>query len=168
MPDENVTETVAAETVDPVEIDWKAKAREWERRAKDNFAQINELKPKADKFQELEEASKGEAQRLAEAAETARRDLESARAETIRYKAAATHGISADHFDLLGSGTEAEIEARAVKIRDMVAAHTAATQAATATTAPPVTRPVEQLRAGATPAGEVSEDDAILAKLGLL
>lgn len=123
--------------------------------------QVNELKPKAEQFTALEEASKSEAQRLAEAAQTAQRDAETARAEAIRYKAAATHGISADYFDLLGSGTEDEINARAEKIAALAAAQAAATQ----TAPPPATRPVEQLRPGATPAGAESEDDVILAKL---
>lgn len=123
--------------------------------------QVNELKPKAEQFTALEEASKTEAQRLAEAAEAAKRDAESARAEAIRYKAAATHGISADHFDLLGSGTEEEITARAEKLSSLLAAQVAATQAAP----PPASRPVEQMRPGATPAGTESEDDVILAKL---
>jgi hypothetical protein len=123
--------------------------------------QVAELKPLAEQFKALEDASKSEAQRLAETAEAAKRDAETARAEAIRYKAAATHGISADHFDLLGSGSEEEITARAEKIASLVAAQAAATQTVT----PPATRPVEQLRPGATPAGSESEDDVILAKL---
>lgn len=122
---------------------------------------VNELTPQAEQFKALEEASKSEAQRLAEAAEAAKRDADTARAEAIRYKAAATHGISADHFDLLGSGTEDEITARAEKIASLIAAQAATTQTASA----PATRPVEQMRPGATPAGTESEDDVILAKL---
>lgn len=125
--------------------------------------QVSELKPKAEQFQALEEASKSEAQRLQEAAEAAKRDADEARAEAIRYKAAATHGISADHFDLLGTGTEDEITARAEKIANLLSAQAATAQTVT----PPATRPVEQLRPGATPAGAESEDDVILAKLGL-
>jgi hypothetical protein len=131
------------------------------REAANYRTQVGELRPKAEQFAVLEEASKSEAQRLAEAAETATRDAENARAEAIRYKAAATHGIGADHFDLLGSGTEEEIQARAEKIASLVAAQAATTQTASA----PATRPVEQLRPGATPAGTESEDDVILAKL---
>jgi len=89
--------------------------------------QLNELKPKADQFAALEEASKTEAQRLAEATEVAKREAQEARAESTRYKVAATHGIPADHFELLGSGTEEEITARAVKISALLAAQ-AATQ----------------------------------------
>lgn len=111
-------------------------------------------------YNQLVEASKSEAQRQQEAVENAKREADTARAEAIRYKAAATHGISADHFDLLGSGTEEEINARAEKISALVAA-----QVAAAPTAPPTTRPVEQLRPGATPAGTESEEDVIYATL---
>jgi hypothetical protein len=124
--------------------------------------QVAELRPKAEQFSALEEASKSELQRVAETAEKAKRDAENAQAEAIRYKAAATHGISAEFFDLLGSGTEDEITARAEKIAALATAQAAATQAAAG---PPVTRPVEQMRPGATPAEAASEDDLILAKL---
>jgi hypothetical protein len=130
------------------------------REAANYRTQVNELKPQADQFKALEEASKSEAQRLAEAAQAAQRDAETARADAIRYKAAATHGIAAEFFDLLGSGSEEEVTARAEKIASLAAA-----QAAAAPVTPPATRPVEQLRPGATPASSESEEDVILAKL---
>lgn len=124
--------------------------------------QVAELKPKAEQFTRLEEASKSEAQRLAEAASQARSDAEQARAEAVRYRVAATHGITADHFDLLGSGTEDEIVARAAKLSTLLAAQAAAqTTPATA----PSTRPVEQMRPGALPGEAVTEDDAVWASL---
>lgn len=122
--------------------------------------QVNELKPLADQFRALEESTKSETQRFAEAAEAAKRDAENARAEAIRYKAAATHGISADHFDLLGSGTEEEITARAEKLAALISAQQQPT-----TPAAPQRRPVEQLRPGATPGGAESEDDVLFAQL---
>lgn len=125
-------------------------------------SQVNELKPLADQFRALEEASKSEAERLAEQAATAQRDAEAARAEAIRYKVAATHNIGVDHFDLLGSGTEEEITARAEKISALLSAQAAITNPPAT---PPVTRPVEQMRPGATPGGVESEDDVIFARL---
>ena len=164
MSEQSIEPTEAPATAETAEqtaeIDWKAKAREWEKRAKDNHARLSELKPKAEQFDRLEEASKSEAQRLAEAAESAKRDAESARAEAIRYKAAATHGISVDHFDLLGSGTEEEISARAEKIAALLAA-----QAGPAAATKPPTRPVEHMRPGATPGEAESEDDVLYSKL---
>jgi hypothetical protein len=124
--------------------------------------QVNELKPMADQFRALEESTKSETQRFAEAAEAAKRDAENARAEAIRYKAAATHGISADHFDLLGSGTEEEVTARAQKIAALISAQS---QPAPPPATAPQRRPVEQLRPGATPGGVESEDDVLFAQL---
>lgn len=123
-------------------------------------ALTDEQKRQLSEYNSLVEASKTEAQRQAEAVETAKREAESARAEAIRYKAAATHGISAEHFDLLGSGTEEEITARAAKISALLAA-----QATTPPVTPPTTRPVEHLRPGATPGDAESEDDVLYAQL---
>jgi predicted phage gp36 major capsid-like protein len=131
--------------------------REAERERNTLRGQVEQLKPQADQFRALEEASKSEAQRLAEQADTARRDAESARAEAVRYKAAATHRIPVDHFDLLGSGTEDEILARAEKLAGLLAAQ--------ATTVAPQGRPVEQLKPGASPSEALNEDDALYAQL---
>jgi hypothetical protein len=133
------------------------------REAANYRTQVAELKPQADQFRMLEEASKSEAQRLAEAAEAARRDADTFRSEAIRYKAAATFGIPAEHFDLLGTGTEDEISARAEKIRALLATPPAA-PAAPASTAPQ-TRPVAQLRPGATPGEPQNEDDVLYQQL---
>lgn len=154
----------------PIELDGPydaeramAKIRKANAEAESLRKQIAELKPQADQFRRLEEASKSEAQRLAEAAEAARRDADTARSDAIRYKAAATYGIPSDHFDLLGTGTEDEISARAEKIRALLATPPAA-PAAPASTAPQ-TRPVAQLRPGATPGETQNEDDVLYQRL---
>lgn len=153
---------------DPVKVKEALEhSRKWEQRAKDNFAKVNELTPQAEQFRKLEEASKSEAQRQAEAVEAAKRDAETAKAETVRYKVAATHGIPAEHFDLLGSGTEEEITARATKIAALIAAEKAAQPAPPAppTGAPIPTRPVEQMRPGATPSDAESAEDVLYKQL---
>jgi len=124
-------------------------------------ALTDEQRTQLAEYNRLVEASKTEAQRQQEAVEKASRDAETARAEATRYKVAATHGIPADHFDLLGSGTEEEISARAEKIATLLAKQAEATQAPT--TLPK--RPVEQLRPGATPGEAESEDDVLYSKL---
>lgn len=121
--------------------------------------QVRELEPLAQKAQEAEEAQKTEQQRLTEQLSRAQQDAASAQAETVRYRVAATHGIGADDFDLLGSGTEEEIEARAVKIAAKNAAALAAGKA------PGSERPVEQLRPGATPGEPQSDDDVVYTSL---
>jgi hypothetical protein len=115
-------------------------------------------------YDRLVEASKSEDQRREEAVANARREAETARAEAIRYKAAATHAIPADHFDLLGNGTEEEITARAAKLSALLAAQAAATQTPPPAQAPQG-RPVEQLRPGASPGQQLNEDDAVFAAL---
>jgi hypothetical protein len=124
--------------------------------------QVAELAPQAKQFRDAEEASKTESERLAGVVEASRRDAEIARAETIRYKVAATLGIGADHFDLLGSGTEVEIQARAEKIAALVAGQVAPVQVPVTA---PGTRTVEQLKPGAIPVGQASEDDVLYAQL---
>lgn len=113
-----------------------------------------------DEYNRLVEASKSEAQRQQEAIEAAKHEAETARAEAIRYKAAAAHGIGAEHFELLGSGTEEEISARAEKIAALLAA-----QAGPAPATAPQTRPVEQMRPGATPGEAESADDVLYKQL---
>lgn len=113
---------------------------------------VKELEPKAQMAERLEEASKTELQRLQEAHEQARRDADTSRADAIRFRAAAKHGISEEDFDLLGTGDEDQIEARAQRI--------AALRAASAPTPPPAGRSKEQLRPGATPGEPLSAEDA--------
>ena len=120
-----------------------------------------EQQQQLDEYNRLVEASKSEAQRQQEAIEAAKREAETARAEAIRYKAAAAHGIGADHFDLLGSGTEEEISARAEKIAALLAQQAQAQQPST----PLQTRPVEQLRPGATPGEAESAEDVLYKQL---
>lgn len=121
-----------------------------------------EQQQQLNEYQALVEASKTDAQRKDEELARAQHAAETARAEAIRYKAAAMYGIAADHFDLLGTGTEEEITARAEKLSALLTAQAAI---APPTTTPPVTRPVEQMRPGATPGGTESEDDVIFARL---
>lgn len=161
-------EAPAAAPVEPQqnEADLPAWAREAITKANREAAgyrtKVAELQPKADQFSALEEASKSEAQRLAEATAAAEKKATDAQAESARWKVAATHGIPAEHFDLLGYGTEEEIDARAVKIAAMLAAQAAPT---TPPVGAPTTRPAAQLRPGATPAEAETEDDQIMAKL---
>jgi hypothetical protein len=124
--------------------------------------QLRELEPVAAKARELEEAQKTEQQRQADALTAAQEAASKAQSEAVRYRVAAEHGISKDDFDLLGSGTEEEITARAVRIAERNA-QIAALQGKP--TAPGSERPVEQLRPGATPGEPKTEDDVLYAQL---
>lgn len=95
------------------ETDWKAEARKWEARAKENFSAVEEL-------QRLKDAEKTELQRATEAAEAAQRELAASKQEAARLRIAAKHGIGEDHLDLLTGSDEAELEAKAEKLAKLI------------------------------------------------
>ena len=71
-------------------------------------------------------------------------------ATNARLMAAATHNIPAELIDLLGAGTEDEIDARA----RLLAERLTAPPAPPAAERPASTRPVESLTAGGRPADD--------------
>ena len=126
-----------------------------------------ELTEKAKRLDELEEANKTEAQKNADALAKAQRAAEDARAESLRYKAAATHHVDPDNFDLLGNGSEEEITARAERVGSLLAASRELEQVKAELTAlkegkqtPASPRPIANLRPGATPVEVTVQDDA--------
>lgn len=160
-PTATQTETTpAAEQPKPTEtVDfWKQKAREQEARAKSNATA-------AQRLAEIEDAQKTEQQRLADRQAAIERERDEARAEGLRYKAAATHGISEDYFDLLGSGDAETISDRAERVGGLLkenAALKAEVEALRAgKPAPTNGRPVEALKPGATPEESKTTDDLI-------
>lgn len=97
---ESVSETAPkpTETVDF----WKAKAREQEKRAKDNA-------DAAKRLAEIEDSQKTEVQKLSEQFEAARADAADARAELLRYRVASQHGITdSDDIALFLTGSDEE------------------------------------------------------------
>ena len=105
---EATTETPAAEPEAPAqeqqpkqEIDWKAKAREWETRAKAN-------KAAADRLAEIEEASKTEAQKAADRLAAAEKEAATARQEAMRLRIATRFQISDEDADLFLTGSDEE------------------------------------------------------------
>ena len=88
--------------------DWKALARKWEQRAKENHAAADELaRLKAAQMSELERAQ-------AEAAE-ARKDAEAARVDALRYQIAAKYGIT-DNTDLILTGGDEDTMTRQAEL----------------------------------------------------
>lgn len=129
---------------------------------------VRELEPLATKAAELEAAQQTEAERIAARATAAERERDEARAEGLRYKAAATHGIGNDYFDLLGAGDEEAINARAERIGALVKTASeidqlrAEVEALRAGKPAPINgRPVEALRPGATPSNNQTEDEVL-------
>lgn len=149
------------ETVDH----WKQMAKLQEKRAKENA-------DKAKEFDAFQESQKSEQQKIADRAAAAERERDDARAEGLRYKAAAKFSVDEDHFDLLGSGDEETILARAERVGGLIAAKAendqlkAELEALRAgKPAPSRERPLESLRPGATPGEAVTADDALYASI---
>jgi hypothetical protein len=88
-------------------------------REKAKYADYSDLKAKAAKFDEAEEASKTEIQKANEAREAAEKALAAKEAEALRLNVASKHGIPAEHLDLLVGSDEAELEAKALKIKSL-------------------------------------------------
>jgi hypothetical protein len=89
------TETKPTDTVEF----WKQKARENEKRAKDNSAAATELAA-------LKAAQQTAEERLATERDAAKREADEARAETLRYKVATKFNISADDAETFLTGTD--------------------------------------------------------------
>lgn len=115
--------------------------------AKGLRSRVKELEAYEAKVREIEDAKKPEMDRLSERATKAEQRAQELESNLIRERIARRHSISDDDLDLLGSGSEEQIEARAQRIAALKAASTPAPVAA-----PPSDRSREQLRPGATPA----------------
>jgi hypothetical protein len=104
----------AAETPEPPaqepptkpETDWKAEAKKWETRAKEN-------KSAAEKLAALEESQKSEQQKLMERAEAAERDRDAMRTEALRLRIAAEKGLTPKQAARLRGTSEEELLADA-------------------------------------------------------
>lgn len=107
-------DTQPAPEVKP-EVDWKAKAREWEKRAKENSTA-------AQRLAELEEAQKTNEQRLADRVAQVERERDETRVELTRFRLATRYGLAEDDLDFLGSGTDEEMEDRAKRLSERIAA----------------------------------------------
>lgn len=152
MSESAVTETEAESTqevdeAEPFDAD-KAKARiaKVYGEAKGLRARVKELEAYEAQAKAAEDAKKPEIERLTDRAAKAEQRAAEVEAELTRERVARRHGITDDEIDLLGSGSEDEIEGRAKRIAALKATATAAPPA------PPSDRSVVKLRPGATPA----------------
>ena len=103
---DDTVDTAAEPKVD--ETDWKAKAREWEKRAKDN-------KSAADELASIKESQKTDAEKQAERIKALESDAATARTEALRLRVASKFGISDDDADLFLTGTDEESLTRQAK-----------------------------------------------------
>lgn len=117
---------------------------------------FRQAEPQLTEYQKWLDSQKSEQERLTEAKEAAERELTTLRSANARMTAAITHNLPPDLIDLLGSGTEEEIDARAALIADKLASASPAAPAEQPRPAP--RRPVEALTPGARPANEAPAD----------
>lgn len=110
-----------------------------------------EAEPQLSEYQKWLDSQKTEQQKLQERADAAERELADLRSANARLMAAAAHNLPPELIDLLGTGTEEEIDARAKLLAEKLAA-AAAPPPEPERKAPAPTRPVESLTAGGQPA----------------
>lgn len=149
--DTATADTQPAEPTASLEDVERRHKEETSKRNKENAslrARLRELEPLAQAAKAAEDAQKSEAQKLAERLASTEKELSESRSTTTRLFAAATHNIPADLIDLLGNGTDEEIDARAKLLAAKLAPAPTEEQAPVASGSQ---RPVESLRPGASP-----------------
>lgn len=90
------------------ETDWKAEARKWEARAKENTSAREEL-------DRLKQAQMTELEKAQQVAAKAQADVEAARVEALRYRIAAQFGIN-EHTDLILTGADEDTMTRQAEL----------------------------------------------------
>ena len=112
MSDENAAEATATETEASTEqtdqpkpsetVDfWKQKAREQEKRAKENAGA-------AQRLAEIEQSQKSEAEKAADRIKQLEGEAEAARRDALRFKVASEFGIATERAELLLTGSDEE------------------------------------------------------------
>ena len=81
-------------------------------------AAVDRAKALEAKVREYEDKDKTEAQKLSDAKDAAAAEAAEAKAETIRLRMAMKYGLDEEDLDLLGTGDEETIEARAKRLSE--------------------------------------------------
>lgn len=115
-----------------------------------------------DDYNSLVEASQTDAERRERELAQYRSRVDELDPKATRLEVALDHGIPKDFLDLLGSGTREEIEARAERVKTLIAGQAPVTPPAVPA---PGNRPVAQLRPGATPSQQPDSEDAAYERL---
>lgn len=105
-PPTDSPEAPAQEPPAKPETDWRAEAKKWESRAKEN-------KTAAERLAQLEESQKSEQQKLLERAEAAERERDTVRLESMRLRIAAEKGLTPKQAARLRGSSEEELTADA-------------------------------------------------------
>lgn len=105
-PTDTPPDPPAQESPAKPETDWKAEAKKWETRAKEN-------KTAAERLAQLEDAQKSEQQKLTERAEAAERERDEVRIEALRLRIAHEKGLTPKQAARLRGSSEEELSADA-------------------------------------------------------
>jgi hypothetical protein len=103
-------ESGAPAAQEPQETDWKAEARKWESRAKENLTAAKANESAAKRLAQIEEAQKTEAQKAQERLDAAEKRAAELELRSIRAEVSAAKGVPAN---LLSGSTQEELEAAA-------------------------------------------------------
>lgn len=149
-------ETPAADEFKPIssqqELNAALKDRLDRERAK--FKDYNDLKAKAAKLDDIEQANLSELEKANGRITTAESDRDTAKAEALRLRTAVTHGISLEDADLFLTGTDEEtLIAQAKRLSDRAA------EQATAEADRKKKNPIVSKEGTSTKTGTTTEED---------
>jgi len=119
MSDE-IEQTTSEGAKPEAQVDWKAEARKWESRAKENLATAKANEDAARRLGDIEQSSKSEQQKLTEQLAALQNQFAQQQAEAKRLSVIAKHGIPADYHELIVGADDAELEARAEKVKALI------------------------------------------------
>jgi len=108
----------------PAELDafLKDRVARAERKATEKFADYKDLKAKAAKLDQIEQANLSELEKANGRITTAESERDTAKAEALRLRIAVEHGISLEDADLFLTGTDEEtLTAQAKRLSDRAA-----------------------------------------------
>lgn len=141
-------------------VDWKAMARKWEKRAKENARRASENEDARKRLDEAAETEKTELDRLREAIASLQEENSSNKLKALRAEVSSRTGVP---VELLTASTEEELNDQAEAISAFVASRAPAPPKPTANGG----KPKEKLRSGAsTPTNEPSRDEILAQVLG--
>jgi hypothetical protein len=101
-------------------FDWEAEAAKWKTNSQKNEVQAKQNAAAAKRLAELEREKMTDQQRASAELDELRAERESLRQENRRLALATRYGIDADNLDLIGGGTDEEMEARAKRIAKLL------------------------------------------------
>lgn len=118
-----VESTPSDEQAEPTVVDWKAEARKWESRAKENFGKASENEKAAARLAEIEEANKSESQKMREQLEALTARATAAERDKDRLSVLARHQIPEEYQDLVHGADADSLDASAQKVKTLIEAN---------------------------------------------